>query len=532
MGRRVAGRELAKTFAAALKPAETLQVAVPNPDAMPALRKLFGEVNPIHGQIQVMNGLNPQAIASVGTLQSFDPQISRLTRLRSGLAPHVFSLCGIIHTLCSDGALRGLQDIAIAPLYPWDALVCTSTAGKSVVQAALELRLEAMAARLGVAPRCSVELPQLPVIPLVVAAGQPYHPALSRVERRRLARRELGIGENAFAVAFVGRLSFHSKAHPLALYRALAALASEHGPITLIECGHLFNESIAKAYEDLRQLFPGLDFHLVGGLEPASEAQKWQVLAAADVFSSPADNLQETFGISLLEAMAAELPLVVSDWDGYRDLVEHGVTGFLVPTQDVLTSLSPIDPIDMAYQDQAINYDWMIGLRSLGVVVDHQAMVGAFQQLLDSRQLRETMATAGLKRLRSHFAAPVVSNKYRQLWGELAQRREQARRSPAMAPLPALAPATGRIFAGYASQPFQAKAASQPADGIPADLARGTTSGEQLELLLQGRLKAVLEQLQRQGCLSQPDLLALDLSPDQAMYVLAALVKLGVLVAT
>jgi len=333
-------------------------------------------------------------------------------------------------------------------------------------------------------------------------------------------------------VAFVGRLSFHSKAHPLALYRALAALASEHGPITLIECGHLFNESIAKAYEDLRQLFPGLDFHLVGGLEPASDAQKWQVLAAADVFSSPADNLQETFGISLLEAMAAELPLVVSDWDGYRDLVEHGVTGFLVPTQDVLTSLSPIDPIDMAYQDQAINYDWMIGLRSLGVVVDHQAMVGAFQQLLDSRQLRETMATAGLKRLRSHFAAPVVSNKYRQLWGELAQRREQARRSPAMASLPALAPATGRIFAGYASQPFQAKAASQPADGIPADLARGTTSGEQLELLLQGRLKAVLEQLQRQGCLSQLDLLALDLSPDQAMYVLAALVKLGVLVAT
>jgi hypothetical protein len=95
-----------------------------------------------------------------------------------------------------------------------------------------------------------------------------------------------------------------------------------------------------------------------------------------------------------------------------------------------------------------------------------------------------------------------------------------------------LAPATGRIFAGYASQPFQAKAARQPPDGLPADLARGTTSGEQLELLLQGRLKAVLELLQRQGCLSQRDLLTLNLSPDQSMYVLAALVKLGVLVAT
>ena len=59
MGRRVAGRELAKTFAAALKPAEILQVAVPNLKAVPALRNLFEEVSPIQGQIQVMNGLNP-----------------------------------------------------------------------------------------------------------------------------------------------------------------------------------------------------------------------------------------------------------------------------------------------------------------------------------------------------------------------------------------------------------------------------------------------------------------------------------------
>ncbi|MBI3542646.1 MAG: glycosyltransferase, partial [Deltaproteobacteria bacterium] len=54
----------------------------------------------------------------------------------------------------------------------------------------------------------------------------------------------------------------------------------------------------------------------------------WQ---AADIFCSLADNVQETFGLTPLEAMAAGLPQVVSDWNGYRDTVRHGVDGFRVP---------------------------------------------------------------------------------------------------------------------------------------------------------------------------------------------------------
>lgn len=30
--------------------------------------------------------------------------------------------------------------------------------------------------------------------------------------------------------------------------------------------------------------------------------------------------------------MANHLPVVISDWDGYRDSVRHGVDGFLIPT--------------------------------------------------------------------------------------------------------------------------------------------------------------------------------------------------------
>ena len=42
--------------------------------------------------------------------------------------------------------------------------------------------------------------------------------------------------------------------------------------------------------------------------------------------------IQETFDLTLLGAMAAGLPVVASDWDGYRYTMRDGIEAFLVPT--------------------------------------------------------------------------------------------------------------------------------------------------------------------------------------------------------
>ena len=57
------------------------------------------------------------------------------------------------------------------------------------------------------------------------------------------------------------------------------------------------------------------------------------LLSAADLFLIPSQS--ESFGLSALEAMACELPVVSSSVGGLPELVVHGETGYIAEIGDI-----------------------------------------------------------------------------------------------------------------------------------------------------------------------------------------------------
>ena len=382
MGRRVAGSSFAKGLAASLKPKDQLNIFTGSRAALPALKTLLQPVLKPGAQVKLHADLDPALIARSGCLHIPDPGLHHWCWLRAEGVSSRFSLTGVTHTLCSYGVMQSLEQLVTAPLEPWDALVCTSRSALNVVQEAMACMHERLERRFqqNLPPTPG---PQLPLIPLGIDP-EPLHwrgQFESRQEQRLQARQQLGLSPSARVVLFLGRLSFHSKAHPLPLYRALERLSTQH-ELVLLECGHIFNSDIADAYDQLGQRFPQLTLRRLGGLTAASDEEKKLALAATDLFCSPADNLQETFGLSVLEAMASSLPVVASDWNGYRDLVLHGKTGWLVPCRDLLQKQLKPDALDRRFSLGLHDYDSTVGLRSLGVVVDNDALEKALGDLL------------------------------------------------------------------------------------------------------------------------------------------------------
>lgn len=414
-----------------------------------------------------------------GGLHCPSPELPRLAWTRQPFGDDHYSLCGITHTTASKTAMDIIADMVIAPVQPWDGLICTSRAVRASVDLQMEAVRENLAARLGAT---KFPTPQLTTIPLGVNAAD-YE---FSEEHRQAWRSKLDVPNDAIVALYVGRFSAAAKMNPAMMAMTLEAAAAKAGkPIYWVVAGWAASEAATEIYHrETQALCPSIHYRPVDGRSPDTRFSIWSV---ADFFISFSDNIQETFGLTPVEAMAAGLPCVVTDWDGYRDTVRHGLDGFRIRTFAPRAGLGG----DLAYQhaNAWLSYELYLAAASQMTGIDHASAVNAIVSLIENPDLRMRMAASARDAARQIFDWSVIVPQYEAFWTELNDRRLAAK-----AGLETSRPSTNprrldpfTLFADYPTETISASSVFALTPGMTVEAARkilGSTFGATARTLL------------------------------------------------
>jgi len=143
------------------------------------------------------------------------------------------------------------------------------------------------------------------------------------------AREALGLDAEAPVVATFGRLTFLKS--QVEFVRMMAEVARSHPGVRGVVCGSESDRAYAERVRQVRTEAGMDDVVALTGFVP--DQLKDDLLAAADVVVHLAK--RESFGLAVVEAMAAGRPVVAVAASGPRSLIDDRVTGRLVPIDDV-----------------------------------------------------------------------------------------------------------------------------------------------------------------------------------------------------
>ncbi len=182
---------------------------------------------------------------------------------------------------------------------------------------------------------------------------------------------------DAPTVGFLGRYDEPRKGLPT-LLEAMRTVVRRHPRARLLVAGRGDADQLHRLVSD--DLRPHVE--LLGEL---SEADKAAFLRSVDVYCAP-NLLGESFGVVLIEALAAGAPIVASDLDAFSRVLEGGTAGVLVPRGDSAalgTALADLlaDPerrarLSSRGAEVARGYDWPVLARRILAVYETVVPVG------------------------------------------------------------------------------------------------------------------------------------------------------------
>ena len=409
LGRKVANAGFLDAFLAA-DPFDEYHFFLSDDTAAESLREALAERHPAlyqRGAFQFpLRARLPDAVRArpyhCFHLSDFVGRHPAVSVIRNAYSPRIFPVTSVTHSL----SYRDFTTAFLAHLWPGacarDAIVVTSHSGKAVVENAFAALREEYA--------IASEGPSLPLIPLGVDAGRARPPDSAVAAMRG----RLGLpGEDELLFLCFSRISAQSKMDFLPLFSACKRaekLGMQPGGYRLVLAGWAEEgDPLPDAFAALAASL-GIRFSVI--VRPTA-MERDALYHMADIFLSPSDNIQETFGLTVIEAGAAGTPVIVSDFDGYKDTVIHEVTGLRVPVSGFGTSAETTVQASVWMDNQ---YHFKLAQET---AVDVPAMAAAIARLALDRDLRLRMGEAARRHVAKRFDWPRVIEQYCELWDRM-----------------------------------------------------------------------------------------------------------------
>ena len=178
-------------------------------------------------------------------------------------------------------------------------------------------------------------------------------------------------------VLFLGRFDEPRKGMAV-LLAALPALVERFSEIEVLIVGRGDEDELREQADDLAG-----HLRFLGQVDDATKAS---ALRSADVYCAP-NTGGESFGIVLVEAMAAGTPVVSSNLDAFRRVLDDGAAGLLVPIEnpgalaEALVTVLTNDTLrasNVAAASEAVRqYDWQVVADDIMMVYETVAGSGA-----------------------------------------------------------------------------------------------------------------------------------------------------------
>ena len=332
---------------------------------------------------------------------------NELYQVRNHLSKSIFPITSLTHSLSYQNYGLFFSNHINNCVSSRDAIVASSNAAQKVIKNYFELLHKNWNLP------SNFSYPNIPIIPLGINIDTftEINDGEKLNAKKKLCHLTKNITDNTVLILSHGRLSLDDKMDILPLIQALSRVKElTNKKFHLILSGrNRKDDNYPKAIKKMAEL-NNISYSIIDS--PDNELMQ-NLFFASDIFVSISDNLQESFGLSLLEASLASLPSITSNWNGYRDIIIHEKTGFLIPTYN-LNKTPYLDLIGPILPD---NINQLF--RAQSTVIDVKKLADALLLLIENQDLRKKLGDNARKHIHSNFTWPNIIQKWENLWQEL-----------------------------------------------------------------------------------------------------------------